>query len=74
MGDVPINTVPLVLKGLQVMGWPTGAAIDCEEAIEFAKNKGVICMIDKFPLFQAHEAFKYTMSGKARFRSVLVME
>jgi D-arabinose 1-dehydrogenase-like Zn-dependent alcohol dehydrogenase len=74
VGDVPINTVPLVIKGLEVTGWPTGATIDCEEAIAFAENKGIKCLIDKFPLSKALEAFEHSMSGKSRFRTVLVME
>jgi len=74
VGDVPVNTISLILKGLEVTGWPTGAAIDCEEAIAFAENKGIKCMVEKFPLSRAHEAFEHSMSGKSRFRNVLIMD
>lgn len=47
---------------------------DCEEAIEFAEIHNVNCMVEKFPLKDAPKAFEHMMSGKARFRSVIVMD
>ena len=61
------------MKGLHVSGWNSGSAIDSEEAIAFAESKGVKCMIETFPLSSALEAFNHTMSGKSRFRTVIVM-
>ena len=48
--------------------------LHAEEAIEFAEVHDVNCMIEKFPLEKAMEAYEHMMSGKVRFRSVLVME
>ena len=45
-----------------------------EEAIEFAEVHNVNCMIEKFPLDKALEAYDHMMSGKVRFRSVIVMD
>lgn len=54
--------------------WPSGHALDSEEAIEFAQIHDVNCMIEKFKLDDAQKAYEHMLSGKVRFRSVLVME
>ena len=73
VGPVPFDTVALVMKGASVQGWPSGHALDSEEAIAFSKAHGVKCMIEKFPLSDAQKAFDQMTSGKVRFRSVLTM-
>ena len=47
--------------------------LDSEEAIAFAQHHNVKCMVEKFPLDKAPEAFAHMMSGKARFRAVITM-
>lgn len=74
IGPVTVDTVPMVLKGLSFAGWPSGHALDSQEAIAFARLHGVKCMIEKFPLEKANEAMQHMLSGKARFRCVLDME
>lgn len=74
IGPVPFNTATMVLNALSVCGWPSGHALDSEEAIAFAENQGVECMIEKFPLDKANEAMEHMLSGKARFRAVLTMD
>ena len=74
IGPVPVNTVPMVLNALSVRGWPSGHALDSEEAIEFADQQGIECMIEKFPLEKVNEAMEHMLSGKVRFRCVLTME
>ena len=59
--------------GLSVHSWPSGAMLDCEEAIAFAQHHNVKCMIEKFPLHKAPEAYEHMLSGKARFRAVITM-
>ena len=59
IGPVPVDTVQMVLKGLSVHGWPSGHAIDSEEAIEFARVHDIKCMIEKFPLDKANEALDH---------------
>ncbi|KAL8645221.1 MAG: hypothetical protein Q9226_007396 [Calogaya cf. arnoldii] len=68
-GDVTINTIPMLMKGLSVTSWPSGHAMDSEEAISFARLHNVNCMIEKFPLEKANEAYEHMLSGKARFRA-----
>lgn len=55
-------------------GWPSGHALDSEEAIDFAEKQGVKCMIEKFPFDKVEDAVKHMESGKVRFRSVIVMD
>lgn len=73
IGPVPVNTVPMVLNALSVRGWPSGHALDSEEAIAFANTHGVECMIETFPLEKVNEAMDHMLSGKVRFRAVLTM-
>lgn len=73
-GPIEVNTLDLVMKAAIVTGFPSGHALDCEEAIEFTKLHGVKCMVEKFPLKDAQKAFDHMLSGDVRFRSVIVME
>ncbi|KAL1626474.1 hypothetical protein SLS56_006785 [Neofusicoccum ribis] len=74
VGDITVNTIPMILKGISVHGWPSGHALDAEEAIAFAQTHGVQCMSEQFPLSKANEAMEHMLSGKVRFRAVLTME
>ncbi|KAL8802938.1 MAG: hypothetical protein Q9182_003488 [Xanthomendoza sp. 2 TL-2023] len=65
-GEVSIDTVPMVMKGLSVTSWPAGHATDSEEAISFARLHNINCMIEKFPLEKANEAYEHMLNGKAR--------
>lgn len=71
---MPINTLPLISKALSVRGWASGHAIDCEDTIKFAMLHGINCLVEKFPLEQYQQAYDAMMSGKVRFRAVIVME
>lgn len=74
VGEVSINTVPMIGKGLSVKSWPSGHALDCEETIAFAKLHDIHCMVEKFPFSQVKEAVDKMITNKVRFRSVLVMD
>ena len=52
-------------------GWPSGHQKDCEEAIDFAQEKGVKCLVETFPLADANKALEKMHQGKVRFRGVL---
>lgn len=69
-----MNTITLILKGASVHGWPSGHALDSEEAIAFAQNQGVKCMVETFPFEKVDEAYEHMMNGKVRFRSVIEMK
>ncbi len=71
---IKIDSLPLIGGGRSIHGWPSGQALDSEEAIEFTQHHNVNCMIQKYPLDKANEAYEDMMAGKPRFRNVLVME
>lgn len=74
VGDIAVDTVSLVLRGNSVHGWPSGHGLDSEEAIQFAEHQDVKCLIEKFPFDKVEDAVNHMMTGKVRFRSVIVME
>lgn len=56
-GDIPISTAQMLRYGLSVQVWPCGHATDSEETIAFADLQKIDCMIEKFPLDKANDAF-----------------
>ncbi|CCG83722.1 protein of unknown function [Taphrina deformans PYCC 5710] len=73
-GDVPFNTLDLLMKKACVQGWPSGSAIDSEDTLNFAAREGVKCHIERYDgrdLEQVKKAYSSMMDGSARFRSVL---
>lgn len=62
------------MKGLSVHGWPSGSQVDCEDAISFAQVHKVECMVEKYPFAKVKDAIDSMLSGKVRFRGVLVMD
>ncbi|EPS36687.1 hypothetical protein H072_9757 [Dactylellina haptotyla CBS 200.50] len=71
VGPAEFNTTPMVVQQQNIRGWPCGTAIDSEEAIDFAKNFGVKCVVQKFPLEKIQEAYDIVDAGKVRYRSVI---
>jgi D-arabinose 1-dehydrogenase-like Zn-dependent alcohol dehydrogenase len=72
-GPIEVNSADLIMKAAGVVGFPSGHALDSEEAIEFTKLHGIRCMVEKFPLQDVQKAYDHMLSGDVRFRSVLVM-
>jgi alcohol dehydrogenase/propanol-preferring alcohol dehydrogenase len=70
----PIEVTPLQLIGKRrsVAGWPSGLASDSEDTMRFSVLASVKPMIETYPLAKAAEAYERMMSGKARFRVVIV--
>ncbi len=61
-----------MLTGKTIAGWPSGTAIDSEDAMSFSALTGVRPRIERFELERAEEAFQRVMENKVRFRAVLV--
>lgn len=74
VGEIKVDTVAMVLGGRSVHGWPSGHAMDSEDAIRFANTHNVKCMIEKYPFSDVQKAVDDLMAGKPRFRNVLVMQ
>ncbi|OTA64049.1 putative alcohol dehydrogenase [Hypoxylon sp. EC38] len=73
-GEVTVNTGVMLKYGVSVQSWPCGHATDSEDTIRFTELSNIDCMIEKFPLDRANEAYNHMLSGKARFRAVITME
>jgi alcohol dehydrogenase, propanol-preferring len=67
-----VSTVPLVFGGRSISGSLTGTPVDEEDTLNFSLRRQVRPMIEKVPLAQAAAAYQKMMSGKARFRMVLI--
>ncbi|KFA66186.1 hypothetical protein S40285_08447 [Stachybotrys chlorohalonatus IBT 40285] len=74
VGHVEVDTLAMIVKGTSLHGWPSGHALDCEEAIKFAMTHDIKCMIEKYPLADVQKAVDDLKAGKPRFRNVLVMQ
>ncbi|HEY1611689.1 MAG TPA: alcohol dehydrogenase [Paraburkholderia sp.] len=68
--EVPITQ--FIMGRNSVQGWPSGTAADSQETLAFSALSGVKPMTEQYPLSRAAEAYDRMMSGKARFRVVLV--
>ncbi|KAK7963410.1 alcohol dehydrogenase, partial [Apiospora saccharicola] len=67
-GPITVDSNILLGKAASVHGWPSGHALDSEEAVRFAADHGIKCMVEKFSLGDANEAMEHCISGKVRFR------
>ncbi|KAL0933640.1 alcohol dehydrogenase-like domain-containing protein [Colletotrichum truncatum] len=74
VGPVELNSVGLISKAVSVHGWPGGHAVDCEDAIEFAREHDVRCVVERFGLKDVEKAMKHMLDNTVRFRSVLLMD
>jgi D-arabinose 1-dehydrogenase-like Zn-dependent alcohol dehydrogenase len=70
---IEVSSIDLISKAASVSGFPSGHALDSEEAIAFTKLHGIKCMVEKFPLKDSQKALDHMFSGDVRFRAVLVM-
>jgi D-arabinose 1-dehydrogenase-like Zn-dependent alcohol dehydrogenase len=70
----PIEVTPIqLINGTRLMaGWPSGTSADSEDTLRFSVLTGVKAMIETYPLAKAAEGYERMLSGKARFRVVLV--
>ncbi|KAK0630433.1 dehydrogenase [Bombardia bombarda] len=73
-GAVPIDTMLMLRYALSVQVWPGGAPSDSEETVAFTDLNNVDCVIEKFPLARAQEAYEKMLAGNVRFRAVITME
>jgi D-arabinose 1-dehydrogenase-like Zn-dependent alcohol dehydrogenase len=69
---IEVNPFQLIGERRGVRGWPSGTSVDSEDTMRFSALTGVEAMIETFPLTQAKEAYERMLSGKARFRVVIV--
>lgn len=72
--DEPLAVLPgqLIRGRRSIVGWPSGSSIDSQDTLSFSVLTGVRPITEVLPLERAAEGYARMMSGKARFRVVLV--
>jgi D-arabinose 1-dehydrogenase-like Zn-dependent alcohol dehydrogenase len=60
----------MIVKRQSVIGWPVGSPQESGETLQFAQQAGVRCMVTKFSLDKAQEAYDHL--AQARFRAVII--
>lgn len=70
---IPIQAIPLIMGNRSIQGWASGTSIDSQDTMNFSALTDIRSMNETFPLEKVEEAYERMMSGKARFRVVLVM-
>ncbi len=70
----PIEASPgqLIHNRRRIQGWPGGTSRDSEETMNFCAISGIRPMIEEFALEDAAKGYDQMISGRVRFRSVLV--
>ncbi|EMD42277.1 hypothetical protein CERSUDRAFT_110805 [Gelatoporia subvermispora B] len=68
--EITVAPAPMITKRLSIRGWPSGTARDSEDTVKFVQAHGIKCMVQKFPLEKAQEAYEHR--GSAKFRAVIV--
>lgn len=69
----PLTISPIaLLSGKTIAGWPSGSALDSEDAMNFSALVGIRPQTEVFRLEQADEALGRVLSNQVRFRAVLV--
>jgi D-arabinose 1-dehydrogenase-like Zn-dependent alcohol dehydrogenase len=69
---IEVNSYQVIGDRRGVRGWPSGTSADSEDTLRFSVMTGVAAMIETYPLARAAEAYEHMLSGKARFRVVIV--
>lgn len=71
---IQISALSLIMKNRSIKGWASGTSIDSQDTMRFSALNGVRSMNQTFPLEKIEEAYQLMMTGKARFRVVLLTE
>lgn len=69
---IQIRAIPLITGDRSIKGWSSGTSIDSQDTMNFSALTNVRSMNQTFPLEKVDEAYQLMMSGKARFRVVLL--
>src|SRR5215831_1239305 len=71
--SMQVSPMALLMGCRSVKGWYSGTSIDSQDTLAFSARTGVRSMNETFPLERVAEAYDRMMSGKARFRDVLII-
>src|SRR5262249_940469 len=68
---IGVPGIQLIQKRLSIVGWPSGTSKDSEDALRFTVLTGVRPIVESFSFDRLTDAYRRTVSGEARFRSVV---
>jgi D-arabinose 1-dehydrogenase-like Zn-dependent alcohol dehydrogenase len=71
--SMQVSPIFLLMGCRSIKGWNSGTSIDSQDTLAFSARTGVRSMNESFPLERVTEAFDRMLSGKARFRAVLMI-
>jgi D-arabinose 1-dehydrogenase-like Zn-dependent alcohol dehydrogenase len=71
--SLTVTPIQLISGRKALQGWASGTGKDSEDTLRFSSLTGVRPMIEKYPLEKAAEAYEQMISGRARFRVVLMV-
>lgn len=68
---IEVRTPALIFGTHSVVGYLTGTAIENEDNVRFAQQRGIHSLNEVLPLSEAPKAYERMLSGEVRFRAVL---
>jgi D-arabinose 1-dehydrogenase-like Zn-dependent alcohol dehydrogenase len=71
--SMQVSPLSLLMGCRSIKGWYSGTSIDSQDTLAFSLRTGVKSMNEIYPLERVSEAYDRMMSGKARFRVVLMI-
>jgi propanol-preferring alcohol dehydrogenase len=72
MESLQVSPIQLIGARRQIKGWPSGTSADSTDTMKFCALTGIRPLIEEYALDDAAIAYERMMSGKARFRVVVV--
>jgi D-arabinose 1-dehydrogenase-like Zn-dependent alcohol dehydrogenase len=72
MDPIEVSPGQLIGNRRSIQGWPSGTSRDSEDTMNFCALAGIRPMIEEFALEDAAKGYEQMISGRARFRVVLV--
>ncbi len=70
---IGMSPAQLIFRRSGVIGWAGGHSRDSEDTVRFCAMTGVRPMIETFPIENGAAAYDRMLSGKAKYRAVIVM-
>ena len=69
---IEISPMDLISGRRSIQGWYSGDAKDSEETLAFSALSGVLPYVETYNLEEINEAYEQMITGKARFRAVII--
>lgn len=71
MNGVSLDFTELVVHGVSVRTWSSGFSAETREAIDFATDQGIKCLVKEYTLETLEDAIEAMNNCTIRFRPVI---